>query len=465
MVNNEKNIRNFVSLSLWLAPIAALLLAVTMFYFGWQLTACIAGGVTLVCAIWWIFEPIPIPATSLIPIGVFPLLGVLNGEQVAQAYGSPLILLLMGGAMLSKAMEKSGAHRRVALGMVKAFGSNSYRQLVWGFMAASALLSMWISNTATTLMLLPVALAVLEKAKNPRLAIPLLLGIAYSASIGGLGTPIGTTPNVIFINVYKENTGIEPTFFQWMRWALPAVLVLLPIAAWWLTRQLKGGEAIDIPHLGKWRSEEKRVLTIFALTALAWMTLKDPWGGWSQWFKVPNANYAAVALTAVVVLFVCPSGNKRERLLDWQTASSIQWGVLLLFAGGIAIAKAFVNTGISESLGNLLAGVTSMPKFLVILCLCVGVTFLTEITSNTATTALLMPILAAAALGANMDPATLMIPAALSASCAFMLPVATAPNAIVFGTGKFTVQQMVRIGVGINLMGALAVSLVIYFLV
>lgn len=465
MSNNTQHSSIFVRASLWAAPLAGTLLAAAMFHADWQISACLTGGITLVCAIWWILEPIPIPATSLIPLGAFPLLGVLTGQEVAQAYGSPLILLLMGGAMLSKAMEKSGAHRRVALGMVNLFGGSSYRRLVFGFMAASALLSMWISNTATTLMLLPVALAILEKAKDQRLAIPLLLGIAYSASIGGLGTPIGTTPNVIFINVYKENTGIEPTFFQWMGWAIPVVLAVLPLAAWWLTRNLKGGEPIDIPHLGAWRSEEKRVLSIFLLTALAWMTLKDPWGGWSSWFKVPSANYAAVALSAVVLLFICPSGKGNERLLDWQSASNIQWGVLILFAGGIAIAKAFVSTGISESLGNLFAGVTSLPKLLIIFSICLGVTFLTEITSNTATTALLMPILAAAALGANIDPALLMIPAALSASCAFMLPVATAPNAIVFGTGKIQVQQMLRQGLGINLMAAVVIALMIYFLV
>ncbi|MBX2859323.1 MAG: SLC13 family permease [Cellvibrionaceae bacterium] len=464
MSTNKQNGGVFVRASLWFAPLAGSLLAVAMFYTGWQSAACLTAGVTVVCAVWWIFEPIPIPATSLIPLGVFPLFGVLTGQEVAQAYGSPLILLLMGGAMLSKAMEKSGAHRRVALGMVKLFGGSSYRRLVFGFMAASAVLSMWISNTATTLMLLPVALAILEKAKDQRLAIPLLLGIAYSASIGGMGTPIGTTPNVIFINVYKENTGIEPTFFQWMGTAIPVVLALLPLAAWWLTRNLKGGEPIDIPHLGAWRSEEKRVLGIFALTAVSWMTLKDPWGGWSTWFNVPTANYAAVALTAVVLLFVCPSGEGNGRLLDWQSASSIQWGVLILFAGGIAIAKAFVSTGISEFLGNMFAGATSLPKLLIIFSICLGVTFLTEITSNTATTALLMPILAAAALGAEIDPALLMMPAALSASCAFMLPVATAPNAIVFGTGRIQVRQMLRQGFGINLMGSVVIALTIYFL-
>ena len=422
-----------------------------------------AAGLTALCALWWVFEPIPIPATSLIPLGVLPLLGILDGKQVALAYGSPLIILLMGGAMLSKAMEKSGAHRRLALGMVNVFGGNSSRSLVMGFMAASAVLSMWISNTATTLMLLPVALAVLDNAKDPKLAVPLLLGIAYAASIGGMGTPIGTPPNVIFLQVYAENTGTEPSFTQWMGWAVPVVLVLVPLTALWLTRHLSGGGVTELASTGQWRPSERRVLCVFALTALAWMTLKEPFGGWTTWLDLPNANYAAVALTAVVVLFILPNGEG-ERLLDWESASNIHWGVLLLFAGGMAIAKAFIVTGISESLGGQLAALTALPVLLIILSICLLVTFLTEITSNTATTTLLMPILAAAALGANMELALLMVPAALSASCAFMMPVATAPNAIVFGTGEIEVKRMAREGFTLNLIGAMSITLVAYWL-
>ena len=447
--------------TLWLGPLLGLLLGMLLDSQGWGREACLAAGLTLVCALWWVFEPIPIPATSLIPLGVFPLLGILDGKQVAQAYGSPLILLLMGGAMLSKAMEKSGAHRRVALGMVHLFGGSSSRRLVFGFMAASALLSMWISNTATTLMLLPVALAVLEKARDQRLAVPLLLGIAYAASIGGLGTPIGTPPNVVFLKVYAENTGVEPSFLQWMGWALPVVALLLPVAAWWLTRRLRGGEGIAIPHPGNWRAEERRVLMVFGLTALAWMTLREPFGGWTHWLSLPQANYAAVALTAVVALFVLPNGQG-GRLLDWEAASGIHWGVLLLFAGGIAIAKAFVATGLSQALGDQLAGLTALPLLLLIGIVCLAVTLLTEITSNTATTTLLMPILAAAALGARIDPALLMVPAALSASCAFMLPVATAPNAIVFGTGQIAVQRMAREGLILNVIGTLIIASLCY---
>tara|TARA_B110000967_G_scaffold208681_1_gene261725 strand:+ start:1139 stop:2527 length:1389 start_codon:yes stop_codon:yes gene_type:complete len=452
-------------LSLWLAPLAAVAVTLLMMNAGWAREGALVGGLTVLCALWWIFEPIPIPATAMIPLGVFPLLGILDGKQVAQAYGDPLIILLMGGAMLSKAMEKSGAHRRLALYMVNLFGGDSQRRLVLGFMVASAALSMWVSNTATTLMLLPVAYAVLQSANTTdakKLAVPLFLGIAYAASIGGLGTPIGSPPNIIFLKIYGEATGSIPSFTQWMFWGLPVVILLLPLAALWITRNLGAAEPLKIPQSGVWRSEEARVLAIFFLTALAWITLREPFGGWSQWLNVPSANYAAVALTSVILMFILPNGQG-GKLLDWESASTIHWGVLLLFAGGIAIAKAFTVTGISTAIGESLSAVTRLSILALIVVVALTVTFLTEITSNTATTTLLMPILAAASLGAGFDPALLMLPAALSASCAFMLPVATAPNAIVFGTGEITVEQMVREGFALNLIGVVVITAVVYF--
>ena len=452
-------------MALWLGPLIAAAVSFSMHSWGWDRNGALTAGLTTLCAIWWIFEPIPIPATSMIPLGVFPLLGILDGKQVAQAYGDPLIILLMGGAMLSKAMEKSGAHRRIALYMVNLFGGHNQRHLVFGFMLASAMLSMWVSNTATTLMLLPVAYAVLDSADSESaksLGVALFLGIAYAASIGGLGTPIGSPPNVVFLKIYGEATGTVPSFGQWMLWSIPVVLVLLPLAGLWITRRLGKSTPLEIPRAGSWRSEEIRVLTVFSLTALAWITLREPYGGWSGWFNLPTANYAAVALTAVVLMFVLPNGHG-GRLLDWESASTIHWGVLLLFAGGIAIAKAFAVTGISEAIGGSLSGVTRLSIIGLVAVVALSVTFLTEITSNTATTTLLMPILAAAALGAGIEPALLMLPAALSASCAFMLPVATAPNAIVFGSGKITVEQMAREGIVLNLMGAVVITAVVCF--
>lgn len=422
-----------------------------------------AAGITTLCAIWWIFEPIPIPATSMIPLALFPLLSILTAKEIADSYGNALILLLMGGFMLSTAMERSGAHRRLALGMVNLFGGGGGKSLVFGFMAASAFLSMWISNTATVLMLLPIVLAVTERLDDQRLKLALILGIAYAGSVGGIGTPIGTPPNLIMLQVYRETTGAEPTFTQWMGWALPVVFIMVPLIGLWLTRGIGPPKPIDLPATGAWRAEEVRTLSVFGLTALAWMTRREPFGGWSSWLDLPTANDASVAMLAVVVMFLVPNGRGGQ-LLSWERAGNIPWGILLLFGGGIAIAKAFAATGISASLGQQLAQLQTLPLIVILALLCLTVTFLTEITSNTATTALLMPIMAAAGLAAGIDPKLLMVPAAMTASCAFMLPVATGPNAVVFSSQRITIREMAREGLVLNLLGVLVVTTVSYFL-
>jgi solute carrier family 13 (sodium-dependent dicarboxylate transporter), member 2/3/5 len=450
-------------LFLILGPLIAAATFLTLSLLGWQTDACWTAAITTLCATWWIFEPIPIPATSLVPIATLPVLGVLTPAQVGESYGSPLVLLLMGGFILSTAMERSGAHRRVALNMVNLFGGGSSRRLVFGFMAAAAVLSMWISNTATTLMLLPVALAVIEKSKDDNLAIPLLLGIAYAASVGGIGTPIGTPPNLVFREIYQQNTGVEIGFLTWMTWGIPVVLIFVPLIGIWLTRSLNYKGQIDMPRVGTWDTEERRVFIVFALTALAWVTRSQPFGGWKTWFDLPAANDASVALIAVVVMFLIPNG-KGDRLLDWETAAKIPWGILILFGGGITIAKAFVVSGLSGALGDLLAKLAGWPVLAMMAVICLCITFLTEMTSNTATTALLMPILAAAALAAGIEPALLMVPAAMSASCAFMLPVATAPNTIVFSTGRFPTSVMAKEGVALNFIGIIVVSVTCYLL-
>jgi sodium-dependent dicarboxylate transporter 2/3/5 len=430
---------------------------------GFPPDAATATGVTVICVVWWVFEPIPIPATSMLPLAILPLLGVLTPQQVGQAYGHSLILLLLGGFILSTALERNGAHRRIALTMVRAFGGNSSRRLVFGFMAASALLSMWISNTATTLMLLPVALAVLEKAEDPQLATPLLLGIAYAASVGGIGTPIGTPPNVVFMGIYNELGQGQMGFATWMSFAIPVVLVLLPLVGIWLTRKLHHQGTVDLPEVGPWQKGEVRVLIVFAVTALLWITRREPFGGWTAWFDLGQTNDAMVALLAVVVMFIIPDG-KGERLLDWDTAARIPWGMLILFGAGLAIAGAFTSSGLSQTIGDGLSGLSVLPVFVIMLAICLVVTFLTETTSNTATTTLLLPILAAGAVGAGMDPKLLMIPAAMSASCAFMLPVATAPNVIMFSTGRFSIETMAREGFALNLIGTLVISSMCYLL-
>jgi sodium-dependent dicarboxylate transporter 2/3/5 len=422
-------------------PLLAALCGLAALAAGLPTAAAWTAAITGWCVAWWISEPVPIPATSIIPFAAFPFVGVLDHSAVATAYGHTLILLLLGGFILSTAMAKSGAHRRLAVGIVRLVGGGG-RRLVLGFMLACALCSMWISNTATTLMLLPVA---------------------YSASIGGLGTPVGTPPNVIFMGIYREATGQEISFLQWMKIGVPAVMILLPLTWLWLTRGLSRLPAVALPVLPAWRPAERRVLVVFAITALLWVTRTEPFGGWAGALSMDGVGDSTIALAAVVALFVLPDGEGGA-MLDWETAREIPWGLLLLFGGGIAIARAFESSGLSGALGGSMTGLMTLPTLLMIAVICLVVTFLTEVTSNTATTTLLMPILAAAGLAAGIDPALLMIPAALSASCAFMLPVATAPNAIVFGTGELTTREMAREGLVLNLIGAVCLTVVCWVL-
>lgn len=415
------------------------------------------AAITGLCAAWWVLEPIPIPATSLIPFAAFPLCGVLDDETVAAAYGHHMILLLLGGFMLSAAVEKSGVHRRLALGMVRMSGRGG-RSLVGGFMLASALSSMWISNTATTLVLLPVALAVIDSDESGALAVPLLLGIAYAASIGGMATPIGTPPNLIFMSVYEQATGNSISFLEWMSIGVPVVAVMLPMAWLVVTRKLRGVAAPAVPRAGSWTSSEVRVLFVFAATAAAWVFRTAPAGGWAALADMPGVGDSTVALAAVLVLFLVPDATG-EPLLGWSTAKRIPWGLLLLFGGGLAISAAFKASGLSESLGHAFLVIAVWPSIALIFVVCLIVTFLTEVTSNTATASLLMPVLVAAATAAALAPDQLMIPATLSASCAFMLPVATAPNAIVAGTEHISTRTMASTGVWINLLGAVVISL------
>ena len=450
--------------SIWPGLVSGLCLAVIMAALGQPEAIVITAVVAWLCMLWWIFEPLPIPVTSLLPIAVFPISGVLTSEQVGASVGSPLIILLLGGFLLSRGMESTGAHHRIALSVVNLVGGHKPRRLVLGFMIAGALLSMWISNTASILMLMPVALAVLASCSDRNsLAAPLLLGLAWSCSIGGLGTPIGTPPNLILVQVYEENTAQTISFGQWMSWGMPVVLTLLPLAWWWVTRAVPRELDIQVPAVGPWRSAERRVLVVFGLTAVAWITRAEPFGGWQTWLGLPAANDASVALLAVVALFVVRD-DQGEPLIDWAKASQIPWGVLLLFGGGICLARAFVASGLSAQVGDALTAVAALPVFAMMLLLALAVTFLTEATSNTATTALLMPVLAAVALAVEIDPLWLMVPAAMSASCAFMLPVATAPNAVVFGSGELPIRRMVREGFALNLIGALLIATVAWVL-
>ncbi|WP_395793128.1 SLC13 family permease [Aquimonas sp.] len=421
--------------------------------------AAIALAVTAWCAVWWTLEAAPHAITALLPLAVFPLTGVLTGKQVAEAYGSELILLLVGGAMLSKALEQSNAHRRLALGMVRAFGGGGGTALVFGFAAAAGLTSMWLSNTATTLMLVPVALAILQTYPDRRLAVPLLLAICYGASIGGLGTPIGSPPNLVFMQVYQQTTGRELGFSDWMAFGLPTVALMLPLAALWLARGLRDSPPAVLPPLPAWSIAEKRVLLVFGIVALAWVTRTEPFGGWREALSLPGASDASVALLGVVAMALTGDG-RGGKLLDWQSAERIPWGVMILFGGGIAIASAFQSSGLSDAAAGLLQGMLGLPLLLTIALVAISISLLSEINSNTATAVLAMPILAAAAVGMGLDPAVLMAPAVLSASCSFMLPVGTAPNAIVFGTGQVPAAAMLRHGIALNVIGAVVITVV-----
>ena len=418
----------------------------------------------MLCVVWWIFEPIPIPVTSLIPLVIFPLAEVLPKEEIAKAYGSDLVLLMLGGFMLSAAMAHSGTHHRLALGLIRLVGGNSSRRIVMGFMCACAALSMWISNTATALMMLPLALAVIDRSEDKKLALPLLLSIAYGSSIGGVGTPIGTAPNLVFMQEYQNFTGTTVSFVQWMAWAIPVVLLMIPLAGLWLTRNLDYVGELTMPSTGSWRAEEKRVLMVYGITVLAWVTRTEPFGGWSLWLGMKGATDATVALLAVITLFLIPNGRS-GKLLDWETAVKVPWGILILFAGGIAIAQAFVESGLSKFIGEQLTVLSELHPLVLIATIALAVTFLTEVTSNTATALLLMPILAPAGLAAGVDPALLMVPATISASYGFMMPVGTPPNAIVFGTGMIPMARMAREGLALNFIGIAVISTVCYLLV
>jgi sodium-dependent dicarboxylate transporter 2/3/5 len=449
--------------SLWFAPLLALCAGAAAMQGGATFVLAVALAVTVWCGLWWVFEPIAAPVTALLPLALLPIFGVLNPMEVAQSYGNQLILLLAGGFMLSRALEKSGAHRRLALGMVRAFGGRNGRSLLYGFIAAAGLTSMWISNTATTLMLLPVAIAILERYPDRRLHAPLILGIAYAASVGGLGTPIGTPPNLVFMQVYEQTTGTRYGFLDWMKIGIPVVLLFLPLMAWWLGRDLRDTPRAELPPAGPWAPAERRVLIIFSLTALAWVTRTEPFGGWRMWLGIPGANDASVALLAVVLLCLVPDGRK-GRLLDWETAERVPWGALVLFGGGIALATGFQTTGLSDALAQHLTGLSALPLPLLLFGIVASVVLLSEIASNTATAVLLMPILAATALALEVEPALLMFPAVLAASVGFMLPVATAPNAIAYGSGHVRGSDMLRAGLVLDVVGVAVLSVVCYLI-
>jgi len=481
---NKYNILAFAS-----GPILAGLVGIFCFNVdGMTNEAAWTAVITTLCAVWWILEPIHIAVVSLIPFALFPAFGILSHKAAAAPLGNHIIILFMGGFMLSAAMEKTGTHRKIAYWVLKIVGIHSRRRILLGFMLATAGLSMWISNTATTLMMLPIALATLAQDEEESMVVPLLLIICYSASIGGVATLIGTPPNAIFIKNYQEVTGIEMSFTEWMSIGGIIPLIMLPIVWLWLARLIpsKNTKPINLPRLENWTKAQQRVLIVFIITATLWVTRAIPLGIWQigeqevlikgwgglleHYFGIGTIGDSTIAIFAVLALFIIPDSEphndtKHHGLLDWASAERIPWGILLLLAGGMVIAEGFVASGLTNILGEQLVLLADLPLWLIIGFLCLMVTFLTEITSNTASANVLLPILGSASISLNLDdPLLLMLPATISASFAFMLPVATPPNAIIMSSQKIPILVMAREGFFLNLIGAVIVTLVCYFM-
>ena len=459
-------------------------------------------AVTILMAAWWMTVAIPIPVTSILPVVLFPLLGILPSGSTAANYANNNIFLFLGGFILALGIERWALHRRIALHIVRVVGTNPAR-MVLGFMLATAFLSMWISNTATALMMLPIAMAVVGSMREVAggesmggFAPALLLGVAYSASIGGLATPIGTPPNISFLRILEILYPEAPTFSfgRWVVAFLPLVIIFLPVAWLMLTHvihRLKrgnvgaGSQVIreEILGLGPMSGPEKRMGWIFGATAILWVTRGDlelgalTIPGWAGLVERTLglehfASYlhdATVAVAMAVLTFLIPGDRDEEgrsrKLMDWETAVRLPWGILLLFGGGFALALAFKESGLSQYLGESFAGrLEGLHPLVLVAAICFLLTFLTEVTSNTATTEVVLPVLAGTAGAMAIHPLLVMIPATLSASCAFMLPIATPPNAIIFGSGQVEMRQMIRAGIWLNLVGVVLVSLVFYFL-
>lgn len=472
-------------IGLFLGPVAFLVLlalppADGLSDAGWRTLA-----VAVLMAVFWMTEAIPIPATALLPLALLPVLGVQDMKATAAPYANDLVFLQMGGFMLAVAMERWGLHRRIALFVVAKVGA-SPRRLVLGFMLAAAFISMWISNSATTAMMLPIAIAISllfrdQDQEGPfDLGICLVLGLAYASTMGGVATLIGTPPNVVLAGAASELLGIEIGFFEWMVVGLPLTCVMLPLGWVLLTRWLhpptglRGDAAAVIAKeragLGKISWPEVAVATVFTLTALSWVLRapKDLGGlqvpGIQTWF--PAVKDSTIAMVASVVLFLIPvNWRKGQFILDWKTASKLPWGVLVLFGGGLSLAGSMKSSGLATWIGSSVESFASMPTWLIFLLVATMFVFLTELTSNLATTTMAMPVMLGAAVGLGVAPLALMATAAMSASMAFMLPAATPPNAIVFGSGYLSIPQMVRAGIYLNLVAILAVTAVALWLV
>ncbi|WP_372862882.1 DASS family sodium-coupled anion symporter [Spongiibacter sp.] len=436
---------------------------------GMAVAAWQCAALALWMALWWATEAIAIPVTALLPLLLAPLIGLSEIQTMAAAYAHPVVFLFMGGFMLGLGMQRWQLHRRLALVILCRVGAAPRRQIA-GFMAATAFLSMWVSNTATAVMMLPIAMSVIALLPESlparrNYAVALLLAIAYSASIGGMATLIGTPPNALLAAYLQSSHGIALGFAQWMSLALPVSAAMLA-ACWWLLcrgdfRGVADYSSVDVSRraldeLGPISPAERRIATVFVLAACGWIArpLIDPW--------LPGLSDTGVALLAALSLFVLPSGRPGQALLDWQTAEKLPWGVLLLFGGGLALAALIGSSGLASWIAGQLELLAVLPVAVLLLVVVAVMVFLTELTSNTATTAAFLPLLGAMAVAQGQAPLLLCAGAALAASCAFMMPVATPPNAVVFGSGELAIRDMMAAGFRLNLLGIALVSLCSY---
>lgn len=463
---------------LFLGPLIALLLAFLPAPFemnpeAWTLVSLITWMV-----IWWLTEAIPIPATALLPIPLMPVMGVGGMKEVASQYAHPIIFLFLGGFIMAGAMQKWGLHKRIALKIVSVVGTNP-ASIIGGFMLATAFLSMWISNTSATIMMYAVAMSVIDfvarKTNDEKVirnfGVALMLGIAYSGTIGGVGTLIGTPPNAFLASFLSSTYGIEIDFFTWMKFGLPIVIVMIPCA--WLiliklvfpTEQIQIGNVSsliehELEELGPMSYAEKVVSSVFVCAALGWVfrrLLVEITG--------LSINDTSIALLAALILFSWPvSRREGSFILDWQVAKELPWGILLLFGGGLALAYAFNITGLASWIGESVSGL-QVSTWLLVLSVVVTIVYLTEITSNTAITATFLPILGAVAIGLDLDPRMLVVPAAVAASMAFMMPVATPPNAIVFTYEKMSLFDMIKAGFLLNIIAIFVTCSAMYLLI
>lgn len=465
-------------LGLVLGPVSFILI---LFFFrpeGLSVQANAVLASTIWIAIWWITETIPIAVTALLPLVLFPLSGGLDLSSTSGAFGHKYVFLYMGGFIIAIAIEKWNLHRRIALNIINLIGSD-IRKIILGFMMATAFLSMWISNTATAVMMLPIGLAIIKQLQdnpdtvedeNQTFGKALMLAIAYSASIGGVATLIGTPPNLVLAGVILDTYGYEITFMQWFAFGLPISIILIFICWKYLTKYAFSFKQKSFPggkqeiqrllsSLGRITYEEKIVAFVFALTAFCWITRSV-----LLQKLLPALDDTIIAIFFAIVLFLIPSKKKGEQLINWEEAVKMPWGIILLFGGGMALAKGFESSGLAEWIGSQMTTLSGLPILILILVLIASVNFLTEITSNLATTAMLLPVLAPMALTIDVHPFVLMVGAAVAASCAFMLPVATPPNAVVFGSGYLRIPDMVGKGLFMNIISIFILTFFVYFI-